>query len=70
MTVGRVTGHDDCDQACEAGWVKFTVGLPYHTEECLFEKQADRRKLTGAQKAWLNEWLASITDTEGGRPVF
>jgi hypothetical protein len=27
-TVERITGHQDCDTACEQGWVKFTCGLP------------------------------------------
>ncbi len=28
--VRETTGFSDCDSACDAGWVKFTVGLPYN----------------------------------------
>lgn len=69
-TVINVTGFYDCDQACAGGWVKFTVGLPYnHRGECLFESDADKRLLSMAQRAWLNEWLASIAE-EDTRPRF
>ena len=61
QTVMHKTGHFDCDEACEAGWVKFTVGLPYnHEGVCLFESDSNRSKLSEAQTTWLNQWLNQI----------
>lgn len=69
QTVERVTGYSDCDTACEAGWVKFTVGLPYnHMGECLFEPKSDKSLLSTKQASWLNEWLAKVA--EGNKPTF
>lgn len=69
QTVMHKTGYFDCDEACEAGWVKFTVGLPYnHEGVCLFEPDSNRSKVSEAQTTWLNQWLNRIT--EGDRPSF
>ena len=69
-TVQQITGFDQCDKACAAGWVKFTVGLPYNQHgECLFEPGADKRSLSLAQRNWLNTWLETIAQEET-RPRF
>ena len=71
QTVGRVTGYNECDTACEAGWLKFTVGLPYnHEGECIFVPGADRSLLSPAQRQWLNDWMKTVTVDDGKRPVF
>jgi hypothetical protein len=69
QTVMNMTGHFNCDEACEAGWVKFTVGLPYnHEGSCLFESDSNRSKLREAQTTWLNQWLNRIA--KGDPPAF
>lgn len=70
VTVRQITGFDECDKACAAGWLKFTVGLPYNQHgECIFEPGADKRLVTLAQRNWLNEWLETIAQEET-RPRF
>jgi len=70
-TVERITGHKDCDTACEQGWIKFTCGLPYnHEGECLFESGSDKTKLNSLQKAWLNTWLAAVAEVDEENRAF
>lgn len=71
-TVKKVAGHDTCDRACRAGWIKFTAGLPCdYNGECLFgEEFSDRRRLSGRQKEWLDKWLLSIAEPETTIPIF
>ena len=70
-TVNRITGYDDCDSACAAGWVKFTVGVPVnHVGECLFEPLSNRKKLNQYQKDWLNKWLSEIGVSDEDNPTF
>jgi len=69
-TVRKVTGFGECDEACAAGWLKFTVGLPYNQHgECIFEPGADTKMVSLAQRSWLNEWLEAIAQEET-RPRF
>lgn len=69
-TVREITGYDECDEACAAGWIKFTVGLPYNQYgQCLFESDANKQLISSAQLKWLNAWLEEIADEET-RPRF
>jgi hypothetical protein len=57
----EVTGFGLSDQACEAGWIKISTGLPInHKGEVLLSHLAKKDKLTKEQIRWLNDWLNFI----------
>lgn len=54
----KVTGFPSSDEACEAGWIKLSTGLPInHRGEVLISHLADKKRLSRNQTDWLNHWL-------------
>jgi hypothetical protein len=63
--VGRCTGFSDVDEACFAGWVKFSFGLPYnHLGENLLSKKCDRSKVTKKQLDWMRQHYKDLMEDD------